>query len=461
MMRYFRFILALALVPVVVASCGKEAEHQQDGWKPGGKIVFSAESANQPVTKTAYESGTANGYIYWQEGDKVEISCVTSEGTEKASYSASPASGDATELVLAPLGDGSLVWGSGTHTFYSLYPSPQMDGVDGFSLDGANVTLTMPATQAPSSTSSVTESGITTTTMAPNMLYAPLIACTQITDLAQLGSTVPLRYKAAFTAFEFIVKVANADGELRLTDFTFGSGSTDLAVASASATITGEGSDVCLTPVANTLSQASHTITVPLGTQEQPFILSGGNVLVFTVLTLAFEDIGQVTLRFNTTTGYRSLALKYDATYFAQYKDALIAAGSADANGWRIFPKGKKITMGNFQVPGHMYISFSDITISLPYLQQEISADWGFTFMGSLDPTESIIGGQGVTDIVAGGSTWSDLIYDIFLETAVINGQQVSTQNSDSPWTPILEPLSNMGVNTGGQPYEPFFPDFN
>lgn len=460
MMCNIRIILTLTLGLAIASSCGKEAE-QQNGWKPGDRIVFSAGSAAQSVTKTAYESGTAKGIIYWQDGDKVEISCVNSEGTEQASYSATPSSGDATELVLAPLGDESLVWGSGAHTFYSLYPSPQMDGVDGFSLDGADVTLTMPATQAPSSTSSVTESGITTTTMAPNMLYAPLIACTQITDPTQLGSTVPLRYKAAFTAFEFIVKVANADGELRLTDFTFGSGSTDLAAVSVSAAITGSGSDVGLTQLDNTLTQASRTVTIPLGTQEQPFILSGGNVLVFTVLTMAFEDIGQVTLRFSTTTGYRSLSLKYDANYFAQYKDVLIADGLADENGWRIFPKGKKITMGNFQVPGHMYISFSDITISLPYQQQEISADWGFTFMGSLDPTESIIGGQGVTDIVAGGSTWSDLIYDIFLETAVINGQQVSTQNSDSGWGPILEPLSDIGVNTGGQPYEPFFPDFN
>ena len=470
-MRSFRFILALVLGLTVAGSCGKEAEKQQEeGWKPGGKIVFSAGSAVQDVTKTVYESGTAKGKIYWQEGDMVEISCVNDDGKELSSYSASPKEGDATEIVLAPMiEDESIIWGTGAHSFYSLYPSPLMNGAAGFSLDADKVVLVMPDTQPPLNSTSVTASGVTTTTMAPNMVYAPLIASTQI-DNPALVASVPLRYRAAFTAFEFVVKVSDTNGELRLKDFTFTSGSTTLAFATATAIIKGTGSDVYLSkdgtslepliwgdPVANSQSEENslgNTVTIPLGTEQNPFILTGGNILVFTVLTQAFEDIHKVTVRFNTTNGYRSLGLKYDATYFANNRDALISNGKADENGWMIFPKGKKNTFVGFNVPGHFYITYDDITIGgVPYQPVDPGAGWSFIFE-ELELGKAVINGQNVTQISAGGGVWSDVAYDIYLETAVINGQNVTTHNPDSAWEPILEPISNIQIGSGGQPYE-------
>ena len=491
-MRSFRFILALVLGLTVAVSCGKEAEKQQEeGWKPGGKIVFSAGSAAQDITKTVYESGTAKGKIYWQEGDMVEISCVNDDGKELSSYSASPKEGDATEIVLAPLmEDESITWGTGAHSFYSLYPSPLINGAAGFSLDADKVVLVMPDTQPPLNSTTVTESGVTTTTLSPNMVYAPLIASTQITDPTVVAS-VPLRYRAAFTAFEFIVKVADANGILRLKDFTFTSGGTVLAAASVSATIHGTGSDVYLSADDNFLSTAfkgesvpnnqpegitwkgssnsgngsgsnvagasamvSNVVTVPLGTEQNPFILTGDNILVFTVLTLSFEDIREVTVRFNTTNGYRSLGLKYDATYFANNRDALISNGKADENGWMIFPKGKKNTFAGFNVPGHFYITYDDITIGgVPYEPVDPGAGWSFIFE-ELELGKAVINGQNVTQISAGGGVWSDVAYDIYLETAVINGQNVTTHNPDSAWEPILEPISNIHIGSGGQPYE-------
>lgn len=470
-MRSFRFILALVLGLTFAGSCGKEAEKQQEeGWKPGGKIVFSAGSAVQDVTKTVYESGTAKGKIYWQEGDMVEISCVNNDGKELSSYSASPKEGDATEIVLAPLmEDESITWGTGAHSFYSLYPSPLMNGAAGFSLDADKVVLVMPDTQPPLNSTTVTESDVTTTTLSPNMVYAPLIASTQI-DNPALVASVPLRYRAAFTAFEFVVKVSDTNGELRLKDFTFTSGSTTLTFATATALIKGTGSDVYLSQDGASLesltwdesvsgSQAEenslrNTVTIPLGTEQNPFILTGGNILVFTVLTQAFEDIREVTVRFNTTNGYRSLGLKYDATYFANNRDALISNGKADENGWMIFPKGKKNTFVGFNVPGHFYITYDDITIGgVPYQPVDPGAGWNFIFE-ELELGKAVINGQNVTQISAGGGVWSDVAYDIYLETAVINGQNVTTHNPDSAWEPILEPISNIHIGSGGQPYE-------
>lgn len=473
MMRSFRFILALVLGLTVAASCGKESgqqQQQEEGWKPGGKIVFSAGSAAQDVTKTIYESGTAKGKIYWQEGDMVEISCVNNDGKELSSYSASPKEGDATEIVLAPLmEDESITWGTGAHSFYSLYPSPLMNGAAGFSLDADKVVLVMPDTQPPLNSTTVTESDVTTTTLSPNMVYAPLIASTQI-DNPALVASVPLRYRAAFTAFEFVVKVSDTNGELRLKDFTFTSGSTTLTFATATALIKGTGSDVYLFQDKASLepltwgesvsgSQAEqkslrNTVTIPLGTEQNPFILTGGNILVFTVLTQAFEDIREVTVRFNTTNGYRSLGLKYDATYFANNRDALISNGKADENGWMIFPKGKKNTFVGFNVPGHFYITYDDITIGgVPYQPVDPGTGWNFIFK-ELELGKAVINGQNVTQISAGGGVWSSVVYDMFLETAVINGQNVTTHNPDSAWEPILEPISNIHIGSGGQPYE-------
>ena len=438
-MKTIRIIqTAAASLLLVAVSCGKETGQDQ---KPAERIVFVAGSVEQPVSRTAYQPGTGKGQLWWQPGDMVDICCVNSDGTSKASYSASPSEEDAREPVLVPLVEAEgLVWGEGEHTFYSLYPSSQMEGADGFALNGNQVTLVMPDTQTPSGSTSATESGVTTTTLAPNMVYAPLIA-SKIEDPGTGVASVQLRYKAAFTAFEFVVKVSDA-GELRLTDFTLSSAETTLALASVTATITGTDSNVTLvSPMGSSLNlenlswvgsnntgsgnpPSGNCITIPLGTSQNPFILSGGNTLIFTVLALPFEDIRKVTVRFNTTTGYRQLALKYSASAFAANGATLVSQGKADEDGWIIFPKGKKIAMSGFNVPGFFYLTYGDITISgAPY------------------------------ELVGTGDTWEFVPYDISMESLVIDGQPLTTQNPDSAWGYLLQPVSMGNTGSSGQPY--------
>lgn len=402
-MRISKVTAAMLLLLVAVA-CGKEEGKYSR--HPGDMVVFSASGSDQPVTRTIYASGTAMGVINWQEGDIIEISsdkAKTPGGASTASYSVTPSPENATNAIVANVAANGLAWGSGDHTFWAVYPSPSMDGAEGYSIDASGrVSLVIPDTQAPADRSDATESGVTTTTLIPNMLYAPLISSTTVTNPGTSGDAVQLRFRAAFTAIEFVVKVA--DGELRLTDFTLSSAESMIAAASASATITGTGSDVTLT--SPEMTGGSNVVTVPLGTAENPFILSNGNSLVFTVLALPFEDIRKVTVRFNTTTGYRQLALKYSAAFFAANKADLIAEGKADEDGWMIFAKGEKTSLAGFNVPGYLYLAFNNITIGVsPYQQENYDVSW------NLVP------------------------YDVDYERVDIDGQTVVTQGPDSGWS--------------------------
>ena len=408
-------------------ACNKEASHFSR--RPGDPIVFSAGSASQAVTRIAYESGTGNGHLWWQDGDIVEICCINDEETKQVSYSASPSSGDATAPILLPAGSDLLTWGTGAHSFYAMYPSPQMDGAEDFALDADEVTFVMPWTQTPAGHTETTASDATTTTMNPNMVFAPLVASTQIANPSEGEDAVPLRFKAAFTAFEFVVKVAGADGELRLTDFTLSSAETTIAAASVTATINGTGSDVALS--SPQITEGKKSITVPLGTASAPFVLSGNNTLVFTVLTLAFEDVHKVTVRFNTTTGYRQLALKYNTTYFAANSATLIADGKADEDGWMIFPKGGKTTMSGFNVPGYFYIAYGEMTLigGAPY-----------------QPGNP-------------GTNWDLVPLDMSMDQVIVDGQSYYSHDVDTAWDFLLETVHYGEAEDPGQTIVPITPD--
>ena len=449
-MRIYRIALVAILAAVQLCSCSKSPLFSRQAGKP---IVFAAPQATaQPETKTSYDSGTANGSIYWNDGDIISIYCAQANipGSNKhvAPYVVNPKS-DQNQGTLENYIANALNWGTGAHTFYAFYPAPETPGADEvhYGISGSTASFVIPASQTPAS-KTVTGTTTTTTTLAPNMLYAPMVASTYIANTGGNGEAVPLYFKAGFTAFEFIVRVADADGELRLKEFTFTSAVTNLVAAKATATISGNSTSVSLgTPV---LTDPGNVVTIPLGTQEAPLVLSGGNILVFTFFALGAEDIHQATVRFTTTSGYRQLALKYDETYFANHPE-LVTTNRADEYGWLIFPKGKKISMAGFDVPGRFYIAFNNITIGgQPYEGMTPGTDWAFV-LEEIKLASATIGGQDVTNQNS-DSDWDLVSYTLALEQAVINGQTVTNQSSDSPWAPILDPISTRpGVTTGGQ----------
>lgn len=452
-MRTNRTALAAILAALSLCSCGKIQMFSRQEGKP---IVFAAPASTaQPETKTSYESGTAQGAIYWNDGDIISIYCEQANipdhpGKHVAPYVVSPKS-DQNLGNLENYIPNALNWGTGPHTFYAFYPAPETPGAgSNYGVNGSTASFVIPAEQN-YATKTVTGTTTTTTTLAPNMLYAPMVASTYIANTGGNGEAVPLYFKAGFTAFEFIVRVADADGELRLKEFTFTSAVTNLVAAKATATISGNSTKVSLgTP---DLTDPGKVVTIPLGTNEAPLVLSGGNILVFTFFALGAEDIHQATVRFTTTSGFRQLALKYDETYFAAHPE-LKTEKRADAEGWLIFPKGKKISMAGFDVPGRFYIAFNNITIGgQPYEGKTPGTDWAFV-LEEIELASATIGGHTVTDL-GSDSGWDLVSYTLALEQAVINGQNVTNYSSDSAWKPVLEPIEDLpGITTGGQGYD-------
>ena len=378
-------VTAAACLLLAAVSCGKQ-EQQEEGVysrRPGDEVVFSTGDGDQPVTKTAYAPGTGQGTINWQEGDLIMVAsdlARTPEGESFAHYAITPSGTDATNAVLSNVAPHGLRWGEGVHTFWGLYPSPQMDGAENFVLEeGGGVTLVMPATQAPVGRSDVTASGVTTTTLAPNMLYAPLIACTQVDNTNGGSDAIPLRFKAAFTAFEIVIGVAQADSQLSFSELTVSSAETNLCDEAAWGQTAGTDSDVAFSDFS--YDTPARSITVPLETNGEPIVVTAGNKLVVTVFALAFENIHKVTLRFVTERGPREMSLKYSADYFAANRTALISQGKADEDGWLIFSKGKKISMKGFDQPGGFFIRYGDITIgNAPYSEVDPDSGWSIVY---------------------------------------------------------------------------------
>lgn len=448
-----RTIILIALAFTLVG-CQKASVFSRE---PGKAVVFTTNTQNQPATKTVYDSGTGKGTIYWVQDDEVGIYCAQAtapDGSNFASYVLRPEEGsNAFKATLDIAGGGNgLTWGTGSHTFYCLYPSPTWASAPtGTALSGNTVTTVIPAAQT-GTPSEVTAGGVKTTTFAPDMRYASMIASTVAASGGE-GGAVTLDFKAHFTAFEFIIQ-ADDSADLDLTTFKLSSTSNVLA-ATATATISGTGTDV--TAATTSTTNENNTITFTLGTNETPFILEksepgSSHYVILTVLALAKENITNVTLRFNTVSGYRSLALKYADDYFAAHRTALIDEGKANADGYLIFPAGKKISMAGFSVPGILLVTFSDIVIGGQYLA-DAAPDWKWMLdldKVLIDPI-SALQPYGSEDP---GTTWRWVLYDMDLEEFVVNGQYITDANTTGAgWKPLLNNVSTGTFTNGGQPY--------
>lgn len=435
---------------LALTSCTKELVFSRE---PGRAVVFATRAGSQPSTKTAYDSGTEKGTIFWAQDDEIGVYCAqasSSDDTHFASYVLRPGDNAATATLDIAGGGNGLTWGTGSHTFYCLYPSPSWsDAPEGTALSGSSVTTVIPATQT-GEKSEVTTAGIKTTTFAPDMSYAAMIACTTAASGGS-GGAVTLEFKAHFTAFEFVV-MADDSADLELVNFQLSSTSQVLA-ATATATISGTGTSVTVSDYTTADDpEPSKTLTFTLGTTEEPFVLERNNYLILTVLALAKEDITNATLRFNTVGGYRSLALKYAADYFAANSETLIEQGKANASGYLIFPAGKKTTMAGFNLPGVFYIAFNDIIIGGQNLSDS-ATDWNWMMQLQqiqLGPTANHPYGTGNP-----GADWQWVLYDLDLEQFVIGGQLVESSTADgSAWSPILSPINTGNITPGGHPYD-------
>lgn len=212
--------MALAVGTVMLTSCSDELMNDEKGGfsKPGDGIVFGAnagfeldeDEANNVKTRTIYTGETYTEgdktfeKIHWIAGDQVSIYCNEASGSLKTlDYEVTAQNtgvdGSASENYhktgLKPVNaESGLQWGTGNHTFYSVYPATEIE------YDATKKTATVTGTVLDVQTPEEITRNNNLWTVKPNMDYAYMIAKTTANPAST--SSVKLQYMPIVTAVE-------------------------------------------------------------------------------------------------------------------------------------------------------------------------------------------------------------------------------------------------------------------
>lgn len=205
-----RIISAAVLLLTVVSACQKEPAR---GHHEGDVIVFaSTMSAETAIATKAYYSGEVEGTstpvekIFWNEGDMVRVyspqaSARNSSSLHYSDYVVGNVQSDRRKAFISnPEGTNGLVWGTGNHDFYAMWPAPSTTDLPGLTIDGARAVCTLPASQAPTALTSA--SGDVTFTPDSRMLY--LGAATEGVS-PSIAKNPSLTFKPIPTVLQFTV----------------------------------------------------------------------------------------------------------------------------------------------------------------------------------------------------------------------------------------------------------------
>ena len=211
--------------------------------KPGPGIVFRV-SSGKAETRTAYsgtdENGNAVGAssayerIDWSDGDWIGIYCAqatrlygnTSLLADYSVLSHETKSNRVSNATIGPAGDpNGLQWGTGAHTFYAVYPSPNSPVFTDtekakVSLNASSFKGFIPAAQT------LTQKGETAVWL-PQMQYAWMFARTAV---SKPKDEVNLSFDPEFTAFEFSIGTGD-NTQVDLSSFTLSTTATGYALA--------------------------------------------------------------------------------------------------------------------------------------------------------------------------------------------------------------------------------------
>lgn len=322
-MRKLHSILALASASLFLVSCIEENLEQIEPARDGDEVIFSAVSGFETSnvdTRTVYSGATYKvgektyERVEWEDGDKIKIYCNTADNNQSANYSVEVTEANADKQIhTASLnkheGNNGIQWsGSGEHTFYAIYPSPDMpdqvssettlkDKVDLiFEDSAAKIKGYVPTTQAPIGYENNKEFTLdgeqkrTATKWAkPDMRYSYMVAAA---TSAPNKNGVNLSFSAISTAVE-IDLIAQDDVIIK-----------DVTLLSSSAPISGEftcpiNPDGSVDSDNIVITNGATQVTITMGTGVA---LDKGESLRITALLLPVKvDAGDLSIKISTS----------------------------------------------------------------------------------------------------------------------------------------------------------------
>lgn len=308
----------------------------------GMRIRFSARTRPEaPVTRTSYSGATYNSgassyeRIDWSDGDMIVLAMKNNEtamATQNYSVQAISTSGVNSKTGLAPSGsENGLIWGEGTHDFWSGYPASKVTVGD------HTLSATIPSSQVVS----YSKKADNTIFFNPDMSNAFMVAGVQS---APAEDGVNLDFYPAFTAFDFTV---GANDNTTVTSFEMETATYETETASTM-------------PIAG----VAETTFDPSGNMSFSFAASG---TTSNTIGLVFNDDKNTAynpiITSTTSMNFKVFALPVDITGIKitfNLSDGTKRSLRLKQNGsWITFPATAKINITGLLVPGAVwYIDF-------------------------------------------------------------------------------------------------------
>ena len=260
-----------AAAAVLFAACQREEPIDEKGNEVNFNVATEYENGSSTRTEYSSERYTVGSASYerinWIVGDVICLAsnkAATYAGSHHTDYTVQSVAPDNEKSIAVVSTDVPLFWGSGTNTFYGLYPAPGSDGVDsGVSFtDGGVATLVLPSDQ----------SNIT-------MRYSYMGTATKATE----GSSVSLNFRPLVNAYCFKL-LGDASTGMKLKSMTLSS--TNSYLVAPSYTVTLNASDNSFGDVTYTTSTASKSITATFGGGSGVDLPISGNPFTFTFFAL-------------------------------------------------------------------------------------------------------------------------------------------------------------------------------
>lgn len=324
-------------------------------FRTGELIRFSA-GIEMPTTRATYsnDNGGTIERIDWNENDLIRIYCAQAsepKDNKYADYKVSSVTAATTgsavsTAVIEGTGGVGLRWGSGDHTFYAAYPSPEAEGIT-TSIAANVVTAELPAVQAIASLEE-SDGNYVAKPDLKNMLMTSSSVWNPTTGIPD--ASVFLNFTTLTTAIQFTIK--NGTGRtLNLVDLQLisGNGRANAAVTNgvftvdlensakpadekpyddSEYTVTYSRSYPSCTGTNNSTVISDRTLTIPVGTESEPLELADGKTLSFTFFLVPTHHFRDLTFKFTEAGGgWKSTRLGYtddDGIFFPRFKKSAV-----------------------------------------------------------------------------------------------------------------------------------------